>query len=358
MNRPRNTSAAVAPLPGSAHAAGLRYATDQRRGIIRRRAGTGFRYVGLNGRTINDAPTLKRIRALVIPPAWSDVWISPDPRAHLQATGRDARGRKQYRYHARWRDLRHQTKYNRMVPFARALGRIRRRVHSDLRQKALSKAKVVAAVVQLLEKTLIRVGNTEYARANGSFGLSTLRDGHVQVRGRALRFAFTGKSGIKQSVTLADARLARLVKRCQDLPGQALFQYLDETGHRRLVTSSDVNAYLREVAAADFTAKDFRTWAGTLAAAVAGRGRRAPGESRTTVTNVVEIVARHLGNTPAVCRACYIHPVVLEALADGTLARAMTGRHRARAGLSADEWAVLALLQGRRRWAERLAEAA
>ena len=358
MSRQRATNVTVAPLPVSARTAGLRYATDQRRGIERRRVGKGFRYVGPNGRTITDPRTLKRIRALVIPPAWTGVWIAPDPLAHLQATGRDARGRKQYRYHARWRDLRHQTKYDRMVPFARSLGRIRQRVRADLQQKTLSKAKVVATVVQLLEKTLIRVGNAEYVRANKSFGLTTLRDGHVQVRGAALRFAFTGKSGVKQSVTLSDARLARIVKRCQDLPGQALFQYLDEAGRRRLVTSSDVNAYLREVTLADFTAKDFRTWAGTLAAALAVRRLRSLPASRNIVIRVVEEVARQLGNTPAVCRACYIHPVVLEAHADGTLARAMGGRRRARSGLSADECAVVALLESRRGWADRLAEAA
>lgn len=358
MSRQRNVTATVAALPRSARAAGLRYATDQRRGIARRRRGKGFCYLGPQGRPLTDAQTLKRIRALVIPPAWKDVWISPDPRAHLQATGHDARGRKQYRYHARWREVRHQTKYDRMVPFARALGRIRQRVRHDLRQKPLSKAKVVAAVVQLLEKTLIRVGNAEYVRANRSFGLTTLRDGHVRIRGADLQFVFTGKSGVKQSISLSDAPLARIVKRCQDLPGQALFQYLDESGRRRLVTSSDVNAYLRDVTASDFTAKDFRTWAGTLEAAIAVRRLRATRATGNVVTRVVEMVARQLGNTPAVCRACYIHPAILEAHADGTLARRLAARRRARGGLSADESAVLAMLESRRVPADRLAEAA
>ncbi|MGH9172899.1 MAG: DNA topoisomerase IB, partial [Vicinamibacterales bacterium] len=248
--------------------------------------------------------------------------------------------------------------YDRMVPFGRALSQIRRRVRVDLRQGSLSKAKVVAAVILLLEKTLIRVGNAEYVRANRSFGLTTLRDGHVRIRGADLRFAFTGKSGIKQSVVLSDARLARIVKRCQDLPGQSLFQYLDATGRRRLVTSSDVNAYLREVAGADFTAKDFRTWAGTLQAAIAVRRAGPMRASPQTVTRVVEIVAGHLGNTPAVCRACYIHPAILAGLADGTLSRRLSSRRRARRGLSADESAVLALLDNGRGCVHRLAEAA
>ena len=358
MSRDRNINRTVAALPGSARAAGLRYRADEQRGIARRRSGRGFRYVDPSGKTVTNVDTLKRIKALVIPPAWTDVWISPDPRSHLQATGRDARGRKQYRYHRRWREVREQTKYDRMVPFARALAQIRRRVRSDLRQPSLTKTKVVAAVVQLLEKTLIRIGNVEYVRANRSFGLTTLRDGHVRIRGRDLRFAFTGKSGVKQSVMLSDATLARIVKRCQDLPGQALFQYLDETGHRRLVTSSDVNAYLRDVAGADFTAKDFRTWAGTLQAAIAIRQVRAIRSTAATLRKVVEIVANHLGNTPAVCRSCYIHPVILAAHGDGSLARHFSTKRRTRPGLSADESAVLSLLETHQGWAERLAEAA
>ena len=352
----RHQPAHAAASPGSARAAGLRYATDQRPGIGRRRTRTGFRYTAPSGRPVTDARVLARIRGLAIPPAWTDVWISPDPQSHVQATGRDARGRKQYRYHPRWRSQRHQNKYERLVPFARALTRIRRQVRKDLCCASLTKAKVVAAVVQLLEKTLIRVGNIEYARANRSFGLTTLRDGHVRIRGGALRFAFRGKSGIRQSVTLSDASLARIVKRCQEMPGQALFQYLDEEGRRRLVTSSDVNAYLREAAGGDFTAKDFRTWAGTLQAVIAARALRPP--VANPVVRIVEVVARQLGNTPAVCRACYIHPVVLDACGDGSLLRRLAVRRRPRRGLSADETMVLALLESRRGWQEQLAEAA
>jgi DNA topoisomerase I len=299
------------------------------------------------------------------------VWIAADPDAHLQATGRDARGRKQYRYHTRWREVRHQTKYDRMVPFARALPQIRRRVTADLRQTALSKNKVVAAVVQLLEKTLIRIGNTEYVRANGSYGLTTLRDGHVRIRGSAVHFQFKGKSGIKQIVTLDDARLARVVRRCQDLPGQELFQYVDEAGRCRPVTSADVNSYLRDAASADFTAKDFRTWAGTLLATYAlskqapvrrtsRNASRVPSTRliKSTMLRAVEEVARELGNTPAVCRGCYIHPAVLEAFADQTLDQKLSRRCRRVRGLSLQECAVLGLLENRRDWRDQLADAA
>jgi DNA topoisomerase-1 len=349
---------------GSAHAAGLRYTTDRRPGITRVRSGKGFRYRSPTGRTISDARTLHRIKALAVPPAWTNVWIASDPNAHLQATGRDARGRKQYRYHARWREVRHQTKYERLVPFARALPQIRQRLGRDLREPALTKTKVVAAVVQLLEKTLIRIGNLEYARANRSFGLTTLKDGHVQVRGARVRFAFRGKSGVKQSVTLSDARLARVVKRCQELPGQELFQYLDAAGRSRPVTSADVNAYLRDVADAEFTAKDFRTWAGTLLATIALRDDGSidrplsKRKAKSVIVRAVERVAEHLGNTPAVCRACYIHPAVLEAAADGSLLQKLNGRHRARRGLSADECVALALIDGRRDWRDQLVKAA
>jgi DNA topoisomerase-1 len=356
----------------SAHAAGLRYATDHSPGIRRHRRGKGFRYVSPSGKPVTDDATLKRIRALVIPPAWTDVWIAVEPTAHLQATGRDARRRKQYRYHTRWREVRHQTKYGRMVPFARALAQIRRRVKTDARQAALTKTKVVAAVVQLLEKTLIRVGNSEYARTNGSYGLTTLRDGHVRIRGSEVRFQFKGKSGIKQMVTLADSRLARIVRRCQELPGQELFQYIDEMGECRPVTSADVNAYLRDAAGADFTAKDFRTWAGTLLAARALCGRRAlsnrasksrsraPSKQsiKSAMRRAIEDVACQLGNTAAVCRACYIHPAVLEAFADGTLNQTLGRARRRVRGLSPDECAVLGLLESRRDWRDQLAEAA
>jgi DNA topoisomerase-1 len=375
-DRPISGSRAVSNPAGAptiaAHAAGLRYATDQAPGIRRHRCGKGFRYVAPSGKPVTDDAILKRIRALVIPPAWTDVWIAVEPNAHLQATGRDARRRKQYRYHTRWREVRHQTKYDRLVPFARALAQIRRRVTADLRQAALTKTKVVAAVVQLLEKTLIRVGNSEYARTNGSYGLTTLRDGHVRIRGSEVHFQFKGKSGIKQMVTLADSRLARIVRRCQDLPGQELFQYIDETGDCRPVTSADVNAYLRAAAGEDFTAKDFRTWTGTLLAASALSGRR-PRLSRASssrsrppskqsvksaMLRAIEEVARQLGNTSAVCRACYIHPAVLAAFADGTLSKKLARGRRRRRGLSPDECAVLGLLENQRDWRDQLAEAA
>ena len=298
---------------------------------------------------------------MAVPPAWTDVWISPDAQAHLQATGRDARGRKQYRYHARWRDVRHQTKFERMVPFALALPRMRARVASDVRQPTLTRGKVVAAIIQLLERTLIRVGNEEYAKANQSFGLTTLRDRHVRVRRGRVYFTFVGKSGVRQSIALTDARLARIVKRCQDLPGQELFQYLAADGRRRSVTSADVNTYLREVAGEDFTAKDFRTWAGTLLAVTALRAKEAPDSQRwakRTIAMAIEEVAGQLGNTPAVCRACYIHPTVLEAYADGTLAQRLARRRRRIRGLSYDECAVLALLEMPRDWRTQLAQAA
>ena len=250
---------------------GLRYGTDTVRGIRRVPPRGRFRYVDAKNRPVTRAATLARIKSLVIPPAWTDVWISPHPKAHLQATGRDARGRKQYRYHTRWKEISHQTKYSRMVPFARALPKIRRQVSHDLRDAALCKTQVLAAVLQLLEKTLIRVGNEEYARTNGSFGLTTLRDRHVRVRGGAIRFEFKGKSGVRQSVTLTNGKLAKSIKRCLDLPGQELFQYVDEHGRRRLITSADVNEYLRQAAGESFSAKDFRTWAGTLKQLLPGK---------------------------------------------------------------------------------------
>jgi DNA topoisomerase-1 len=349
----------VAP-PLSAKVAGLRYSCDGARGYRRVRTRTGFRYVGPGGKPVSDEKTLKRIKQLAIPPAWTDVWIARDANAHLQATGRDARGRKQYRYHPRWREVRHQTKYDRMVPFARALPNLRRRVTADLREAALTKRKVLAAVVELLGKTFIRIGNTEYARTNKSFGLTTLKDGHVKIRGAELRFEFRGKSGIRQSVTFADARLAKIVKRCQDLPGQELFQYIDDSGKRRAISSADVNAYLKEATGAEFTAKDFRTWAGTQLAAIALRDEP-PGSSvkqtKSVIVRAVERVASHLGNTPTVCRSCYIHPYVIEAYSDGTLSGKLSSSKRIR-GLSAEESAVLALLESRKDWRTLLADAA
>jgi DNA topoisomerase-1 len=353
-------TAAIDP-PRSARAAGLKYLNNTRRGIRRVRTGKGFRYVGPTGRPVTDEPTLARIKKLAVPPAWTDVWIACDSHAHLQATGYDARGRKQYRYHARWREVRHQTKYDRMVPFARALPNLRRRVSTDLRDAQLSKNKVLAAVVELLGKTFVRVGNSEYARTNKSFGLTTLQDGHVKVRGAEVRLQFRGKSGIRQSITFSDARLARIVKKCQDLPGQELFQYIDAEGHRRKITSADVNAYLKAATGAEFTAKDFRTWAGTLLAAVALRD--APRETsarkcKSVISRAIERVASHLGNTPTVCRTCYIHPYVIESYADGTLPAKLASARRRVRGLSPDENAVLGLLEERKDWRALLAESA
>jgi DNA topoisomerase-1 len=349
------TSLAFGAAPAdSAKAAGLRYTTDATVGISRRRAGTGFTYFTSTGTVLRNPAELHRIRSLVIPPAWKDVWICPDPRGHLQATGRDARGRKQYRYHPRWRVVRDETKFHRLIGFAQALPGVRLRAAADLRRTGLPKEKVIAAVVQLLEKTLIRVGNDEYVRQNRSFGLTTLRDGHVRVSGARLTFTFRGKSGVEHEVDLDDRRLARVVKACRDLPGYELFQYLDEDGKRQTILSSDVNEYLRQVAREDFTSKDFRTWSGTvLAAQVLWDFEQfgSDAEARRNIVRAVETVAGRLGNTKAVCRKCYIHPAVLDAYVDGSRLYSASPRPRRTArradGLTEAEAAVLGLLQRR-----------
>jgi DNA topoisomerase I len=338
----------------SAREAGLYYASDADPGIARVKIGRGFGYRGPDGRPVRDRATLERIRSLVIPPAWTKVWIATKANAHLQATGRDARGRKQYRYHPRWTVVRDETKYVRMLAFARVLPAIRRRVAADLRRGPLTRERVLATVVALLERTLIRVGNDEYARVNGSFGLTTLLDRHVDVRGRRVRFHFRAKSGVVQKIDLEDALLARSVQRCQDLPGQTLFQYVDDDGARHTISSTDVNDYLREVAGQEFTAKDFRTWAGTVLAACALCADIAlPSTTarKRFVSEAIGEVAERLGNTKAVCRKCYVHPAVLEAFFDGetiapfvrTTGAARGGRHR----LSAEEMAVVKLLSAR-----------
>jgi len=339
-----------------AHAeeAGLRYVNDSMPGVRRRKAGRGFSYLGPDGTRITDADRLAWFRRLAIPPAWTDVWISPIRRGHIQATGRDARGRKQYRYHPRWREVRDEAKYGRLIEFARALPRLRRRIARDLRRRGLPREKVLALVISLLEATLIRVGNEEYARDNGSFGLSTLRDRHVKGTSGGLRFSFTGKSGKEHVVPVRDRRLARLVKQCQELPGQELFQYVDADGRRQNITSGDVNDYLREVTGDEFTAKDFRTWAGTVAASMAltefleiddQAGRKG------AIVAAIEEVAEQLGNTPAVCRACYVHPELLDAYLDGTMIDALSQRARGVGrgahALRPEEAAVLGLLQAR-----------
>jgi DNA topoisomerase I len=336
--------------------AGLRHASDDRPGITRRRAGRGFSYRDPDGRRITDRETIDRIRSIVIPPAWTDVWICPWPNGHLQATGRDARGRKQYRYHRRFRARRDDAKFERLIGFARALPAIRERVDRDLSRPGLPREKVIAAVVRLLELTLIRVGNDEYARLNRSFGLTTLRDRHAAVDGTAITFRFRGKSGRQSTVGLRDRRLAAIVRRCQDLPGQELFQYVGPDGQPHDVASDDVNAYLGEVAPG-ITAKEFRTWAGTV---LAFRALRATGAGRTdrerqhNITAAIEATAENLGNTPAVARQAYVHPAVVDAYLDGrirtALVEAAEDADEAPGATDPDEErAVVALLRARLR---------
>ena len=346
---PPVTEAAMA----SARAAGLRYTTDAKPGIRRTRRGSAFRYFTAEGRRVTSAEELGRIRCLVIPPAWEEVWICPDARGHLQATGRDARGRKQYRYHPKWREIRDETKYDRLIGFAQALPQIRARTDGDLKKAGVPREKVLATVVQLLEKTLIRVGNDEYAKQNRSFGLTTLRDGHVDVRGGRVRFTFRGKSGIEHEIDLDDRRLARIVRACRDIPGYDLFQFYDEQGRHQAVGSVDVNAYLKELTGEDYTSKDFRTWAGTVHAAQLLRDLtdyKSATEAKRHVVRAVESVAKRLGNTKAVSRKCYIHPAIFDSYADGSMVKmrvARARRSRSPYALNECEAAVLALLQGR-----------
>jgi DNA topoisomerase I len=336
----------------AASAAGLRYVTDEVPGLHRRKVGRGVRFLDAGGRPVRDGPTLARIKSLVIPPAWTEVWICRDALGHLQATGRDARGRKQYRYHPRWRAVRDEAKYGRMLAFGQALPIIRARTDEDLARRGLPRRKVLAAVIGLLEATLIRVGNEEYARDNGSFGLTTFRDRHASIRGSTVVFHFRGKSGKEHRVGVQDRRLSRIVRKCQELPGRELFQYVDGHGTRHAVSSSDVNAYVRETTGQEFTAKDFRTWAGTVLAAWALREMEAAGskaQSQRNVKRAVEKVAQRLGNTVTICRKCYVHPVVIDAYLDGSLVATLGERlaHQGRAGedhLRPEESAVLALL--------------
>ena len=339
----------------AAHDAGLRYTTEDQPGIRRVTRGKGFIHVRANGERVKDAAILARIRRLAIPPAWTDVWISPHENGHIQATGRDARRRKQYRYHPRWREMRDENKFGRMMDFARALPRIRRRVGRDLSRRGMPREKVLATVVGLLEASLIRVGNDEYARQNNSYGLTTMRNRHARVTGEKIRFTFPGKSGKRHEIDVRDPQLARIVRRCQEMPGQELFCYEDEEGRTCDVTSQDVNAYLREIAGEDFTAKDFRTWSGTVLAAIALREFEAvthQAQAKKNVVSAIETVARMLGNTPAICRKCYVHPEILECyLAGDTIAtirqRAAAKMERSLAQLKPEEAAVLALLRRR-----------
>jgi DNA topoisomerase-1 len=334
-----------------ARAAGLHYTTDAAPGIRRTGSAKRPRYVGPTGTVVRDAATLARIKSLVIPPAWTAVWICTDPQGHLQVTGRDARGRKQYRYHPKWRTVRDETKFDRMLAFGYALPQIRERVEHDLAIQGLPRPKVLATVVQLMEKTLIRVGNEEYARANQSHGLTTLRDHHVRLTGGNVKFHFKGKSGVEHDITVNDRRLASIVRRCRDLPGQELFQYVDEEGVTRDVRSNDVNDYLKEISGEPFTSKDFRTWAATVLAAEALRTCgpcRTRKELQAEIVKAIDNVAGRLGNTRSVCRKCYVHPAVLAAFEQGHLARAFARRagrgSRPPAGLGEAEVAVLRLL--------------
>ena len=322
--------------------ANLVYSSDADAGLTRSRQGRGFAYRLPGGRIVRDQGTLKRITSLAIPPAWEKVWICRHPRGHLQATGRDARGRKQFLYHPAWTKVRDADKYSRLIVFCKVLPRIRRRVAKDLRQPGLGRERVIAAVVRLLETTLIRVGNAEYARENKSFGLTTLRDRHANVRGATIRLSFRAKSGIDVEAEVTDKRVAGVVKRCQDLPGQLLFAYVDDDGEKRTISSQDVNDYLRETSGAEVTAKDFRTWAGTVLAVRALKrleGFESDAEAKKKVVQAVERVARRLGNTRAVARRSYVHPAVIDSYLDGSLEKALARQ-------AIDE-AVLELIQRR-----------
>jgi len=351
-------TAEVAPV--DLQSVGLRYATDEQPGIRRRRAGTGWAFYGVDGRKLTDPATRRWIKSLAIPPAWTGVWISPWQDAHLLATGRDAKGRKQYRYHPTWRAGRDAAKFEHMLAFGRALPRIREAVEADLRQRGLGRRRVLAVVVRLLETTLIRVGNDEYAKANKTFGLTTLRNRHLAVDGPNLRFSFRGKGGKDHRITLRSHRLARVVGRLQELPGQELFQYLDENGSRQPVDSSDVNAYLRELSGGDFTAKDFRTWAATVLAAWTLKEFEtfdSQAAAKRNVTQAIERVASRLGHTPAICRKSYVHPEIVDAYLAGDLLQSLKVEVEAElvadlAGLDPEEAAVLAFLR------QRLAQAA
>jgi DNA topoisomerase I len=341
----------------SATGAGLRYVSDETSGITRKRVGTGWAYYLPDGVRIVDRRERKRINSLAIPPAWTQVWICPDPDGHIQATARDARGRKQYRYHPAYRDARDHSKFRHMLEFSEVLPLLRERIEHDLRAPDHSRRQLLATVVRLLDRTLIRVGNDEYARENKSFGLTTLRRRHVRVNGETLSFTFRGKSGVEHSITLEEPRLARIIQRCQDLPGHELFQYLDANRRRQAISSDDVNAYLRELTGRDVTAKDFRTWGGTMLAAVELRAMGLAASRREADRNIlraIDAVAERLGNTRAVCRKYYVHPELLRAYLMGVTVPLpeVPGRRRDRrrqreAALRRDEIIVLQFLRER-----------
>jgi DNA topoisomerase-1 len=348
---PRNSNP-TATLPDplqSAQAAGLRYVYDTKPGITRHRSGKTFRYTGPDGKPVRDANTLARIRSIVIPPAWVDVWISPTANGHLQATGRDARGRKQSRYHPRWRTTRDESKYEHMLHFAKALPALRRRVDHDLKLPGLPREKVLATIVRLMELTYIRIGNETYARENKSYGLTTLRRRHVRIRGAKLIFNFKGKSGVEHTIDVTDRRLAAIVRACYETPGYELFDYVDDDGNTHAIDSTDVNAYLHDITQQHFTAKDFRTWAGSVLASSllsACEACNNPTKLKKNIVETVKSVAAQLGNTPSVCRKCYIHPAVLEKYLDAT-SKSPSSVLRKTRGLRAEEDALLHLLQSK-----------
>jgi DNA topoisomerase I len=355
LNESLDSTQAIVDPRDAAESAGLRYVSDDRPGIRRKKAGTGFAYTRADGSRLAEPDVLKRIKALAVPPAWTDVWICPFADGHIQATGRDAKGRKQYRYHAHFRELRESTKYEHVVAFADELPSIREKVREHMSLRGMPREKVLATVVHLLETTLIRVGNDDYARQNNSYGLTTLKNRHVAIEGSEVRFRFTGKSGKQWSLRVRDRRVAKIIRACQELPGQELLQYVDEQSNCQDVTSTDVNDYLKEITGKNITAKDFRTWAGTVLAAMALAELESfdsAAQAKRNLRSAIEKVAARLGNTPTICRKCYIHPEVLSSYMDGNLvleikSQAESELRNAVGNLKPEEAAVLALLRGR-----------
>ena len=352
---PADSVQAIVDPRDAAESAGLRYVSDARPGIRRKKAGKGFIYTRADQSKLSEPDVLKRLKGLAIPPAWTEVWICPWADGHIQATGRDAKGRKQYRYHARFREIRESTKYEHVVAFADTLPSIREKVREHMALRGLPRQKVLATVVHLLEATLIRVGNDDYAKQNNSYGLTTLKNRHVDIDGNEVRFGFTGKSGKQWSLRVRDRRIAKIIKACQELPGQELIQYVDEDGNCRDVTSTDVNDYLGEITGKDITAKDFRTWAGTVLAAMALNELESfdsAAQAKRNLRAAIEKVSARLGNTPTICRKCYVHPEVLNSYMDGNLVLELKSQAESelRSGvekLKPEEAAVLALLRGR-----------
>ena len=348
MAKPKPHLEIVTDPVESAKNAGLRYVSDAKPGITRKRLRKGFRYFDPEGTQVRESETLARINSLVIPPAWNDVWICPNPKGHLQATGRDARGRKQSRYHPRWREVRDETKYERLMAFGAVLPTIRKRVEEDLARPALPREKILAAIVRLMETTLIRVGNVEYAKQNQSYGLTTMRGKHVQVDGSTIMFKFQGKSGVRHAVDITDRRLARIIQRCQDIPGYELFQYVDGDGQHHTIDSADVNDYLREVTGQHLTAKDFRTWAGTVLACTRlyeCEVFESETQAKKNVVEIVKAVAARLGNTPSVCRKCYIHPAVIDTYMSGGFTRTVW-KHEGEESLEGElQWEEMLLMK-------------